>query len=149
MSETAAAIGRYHAAKTSVTVADINAQMDIARGREESGRIRRAGERQQGQIVSAVGKSGVTMSGSARAAIAEAIQVNREDALAVEFTAERSAMARRLAAKSQKRSALAAIPMAVTSDIATGMMMFGSPGGGGGVGSSSRTLTAGRGQEWT
>jgi len=149
MSQTATALGRYESAKTSVTVADINAQMDLARGREQSQRIRRAGEREQGAIVSAVGKAGVTMSGSARLAIAEAIKVNKEDALAAEFSAERMAMARRMRAQGQKRSALAAIPASMLSDGVTAYFAFGSPGGQSAAGRSSRTLTAGPGQEGT
>ena len=124
MSDTAASLGYLESAKTASTAADINAQMALARGAAESERIRRVGRRQEGAIVAAVGKAGVTLSGSARLAMAEAIRVSREDAMAAEFTAQRSAMARRLKGKSQVTAARSKIASSILSDATRGYVTY-------------------------
>lgn len=67
--------------------AEFESTIELARGREEGRRIRRAGDFQQGEIRANIGKSGVQLTGSAKLALFEAIRVNEADALQAEFNA--------------------------------------------------------------
>jgi hypothetical protein len=95
MSEAGQAIGLLAQGEAAKSAGDLNTQLAIAKGQEDAARIREVGEKQQGKIISAIGKAGVTMSGSAKVALAEAIRVNKEDVLQTQFNAEREAIMQR------------------------------------------------------
>lgn len=103
-------LGNVSQGRAQKKASEFEATIELARGREEGRRIRRAGDFQQGEIRANIGKSGVQLTGSAKLALFESIRVNEADALQAELNSRnRSAAIRAGGSAAQAGSILSGV----------------------------------------